>query len=267
MYLSSYQNPNDDPTDVLEPVFPGTFLRARAIDLMPMIDHEFSLDGKFIVTAYRDFKIRVTVFPKKPLDGAHEIQLLPWPYRDRLQGYLVSGSGDYTLKKKNNGGLLLDYTSGLLLHTCEVGSQIAKAGGNFAWAAQPVYKHKPLLEEQWEEMTNLKTLYRNLLKKEGYIAIWQKPLKNNCYLNHEPETIPPLYDERDDTDDVWAPILVSEDHRTASVHHRKAIIGFLDELDINELPLLFDLLIKPLQTGSSGVDDMDESRETSVLRH
>lgn len=46
--------------------------------------------------------------------------------------------------------------------------------------------------------------------------------------------------------------------KAASVHHRKAVIGFLAELDINELPLFFALLIKPLRTGSSGVDDMDE---------
>ncbi|GKC79319.1 WD40/YVTN repeat-like-containing domain-containing protein, partial [Tanacetum coccineum] len=31
------------------------------------------MDGKIIVTADRDFKIHVTVFPKKPLDGAHKI--------------------------------------------------------------------------------------------------------------------------------------------------------------------------------------------------
>ncbi|PWA59683.1 tRNA (guanine-N(7)-)-methyltransferase non-catalytic subunit wdr4 [Artemisia annua] len=34
---------------------------------------EFSTDGKLIVTADRDFKIRVTVLPKKLLDGAHEM--------------------------------------------------------------------------------------------------------------------------------------------------------------------------------------------------
>nr|GEV01026.1 hypothetical protein [Tanacetum cinerariifolium] len=53
--------------------------------------------------------------------------------------------------------------------------------------------------------------------------------------------------------------------KTASVHHRKAVIGFLAELDINELPLFFALLIKPLQTGSSGVDDVCESPETPAI--
>ncbi|KAL5561703.1 hypothetical protein UlMin_031450 [Ulmus minor] len=89
---------------------------------------EFSSDGKFIVTADRDFKIRVSVFPKKPLDGAHEIQsfclghsefvsclafLCPPEYP---QGLLVSGSGDSTVR-------LWDIVSGSLLDTCEVGEK------------------------------------------------------------------------------------------------------------------------------------------------
>ncbi|XP_022025733.1 small subunit processome component 20 homolog isoform X2 [Helianthus annuus] len=46
--------------------------------------------------------------------------------------------------------------------------------------------------------------------------------------------------------------------KAASMHHRKAVIAFLAELDINELSLFFALLIKPLQIGSSGVDDVSE---------
>ncbi|KAK6164655.1 hypothetical protein DH2020_001519 [Rehmannia glutinosa] len=91
---------------------------------------EFSPDGKYIVTADRDFKIRVTVFPKEPVNGAHEIQSFCLGHtefvsciafvssQDCAQGLLVSGSGDSTVR-------LWDYASGTLLDTCDVG---AKAG-------------------------------------------------------------------------------------------------------------------------------------------
>lgn len=96
---------------------------------------KFSPDGQFIITADRDSKIRVTMFPKKPLIGAHEIQsyclghtefvsCLAFVYsQDGPQGYLVSGSGDSTVR-------LWDFTSGLLLHTCEVGSQVGHQEAN-----------------------------------------------------------------------------------------------------------------------------------------
>ena len=54
------------------------------------------------------------------------------------------------------------------------------------------------------EMVNLTSrLCWNLVKKEGYIAIWQKPLNNSCYLNRESGTRPPLCDADDDPDNVW----------------------------------------------------------------
>lgn len=83
-------------------------------------------------------------------------------------------------------------------------NRMLRAGGYFAWAAQPVYKHEAILEEQWTEMVNLTTrLCWELVKKEGYIAIWQKPLNNSCYLNREAGVTPPLCDTNDDPDDVW----------------------------------------------------------------
>ncbi|XVF23956.1 hypothetical protein REPUB_Repub13aG0084400 [Reevesia pubescens] len=83
-------------------------------------------------------------------------------------------------------------------------NRMLRAGGYFAWAAQPVYKHEEALEEQWEEMLNLTTrLCWNLVKKEGYIAIWQKPFNNNCYLSREAGTNPHLCDPDDDPDNVW----------------------------------------------------------------
>ncbi|KAL4296537.1 hypothetical protein GQ457_12G032420 [Hibiscus cannabinus] len=83
-------------------------------------------------------------------------------------------------------------------------NRMLRAGGYFAWAAQPVYKHEQALEEQWQEMLNLTTrLCWNLVKKEGYIAIWQKPFNNSCYLGREAGTIPPVCDTNDDPDNVW----------------------------------------------------------------
>ncbi|KAL1351520.1 hypothetical protein HN51_015439 [Arachis hypogaea] len=91
---------------------------------------EFSPDGRFILSADRDSKIRVTNFPKKPLNGAHEIQSFCLGHtefvsclafvhaRECPQGLLVSGSGDSTVR-------LWDISSGALLDTCEVA---AKAG-------------------------------------------------------------------------------------------------------------------------------------------
>ncbi|KAG5552417.1 hypothetical protein RHGRI_010481 [Rhododendron griersonianum] len=97
--------------------------------------------------------------------------------------------------------IITRYLYGILL--LEV-NRVLRAGGYFAWAAQPVYKHEPLLEEQWEEMVNLTSrLCWNLVKKEGYIAIWQKPSNNSCYLSREAGTQPPLCDSEDDPDNVW----------------------------------------------------------------
>ncbi|GLT43820.1 hypothetical protein SLA2020_177500 [Shorea laevis] len=83
-------------------------------------------------------------------------------------------------------------------------NRLLRAGGYFVWAAQPVYKHEEALEEQWIEMLNLTTrLCWNLVKKEGYVAMWQKPYNNSCYLSREAGTEPPLCDPNDDPDNVW----------------------------------------------------------------
>ncbi|KAK2417585.1 Transducin/WD40 repeat superfamily protein [Trifolium repens] len=86
---------------------------------------EFSPDNRFIISADRDFKIRVTNFPKNPLNGAHEIQsfclghtefvscLAFVPALESPHSRLLSGSGDSTVR-------LWDISSGALLDTCEV---------------------------------------------------------------------------------------------------------------------------------------------------
>ncbi|URE35523.1 WD domain, G-beta repeat [Musa troglodytarum] len=90
---------------------------------------EFSPDERFIASANRDFKIRITVFPKQPLKGAHEIQSFCLGHKDFVScfafacppgcahGFLFSGSGDSTVR-------LWDFISGLLLATCEVGAKV-----------------------------------------------------------------------------------------------------------------------------------------------
>lgn len=42
-----------------------------------------------------------------------------------------------------------------------------------------------------------------LVNKEEYIAIWQKPTNNSCYLNRDPNAKPSLCDTDDDPEDIW----------------------------------------------------------------
>ncbi|XP_077238920.1 S-adenosyl-L-methionine-dependent methyltransferases superfamily protein [Tasmannia lanceolata] len=82
--------------------------------------------------------------------------------------------------------------------------RMLRAGGYFAWAAQPVYKHEEPQQEAWKEMEDLTTrICWVLVKKEGYLAIWQKPLNNSCYLSRVAGVQPPLCDTTDNPDNVW----------------------------------------------------------------
>jgi hypothetical protein len=49
-------------------------------------------------------------------------------------------------------------------------NRMLRAGGYFVWAAQPVYKHEEVLEEQWEGIveTSLFPFRLNLLKLFSY---------------------------------------------------------------------------------------------------
>ncbi|AQK99461.1 dehydration-responsive protein-related [Zea mays] len=63
-------------------------------------------------------------------------------------------------------------------------NRLLRAGGYFAWAAQPVYKHEEAQQEAWKRWrTSTARLCWEFVKKEGYIAMWRKPLNNSCYIN------------------------------------------------------------------------------------
>ncbi|XP_066386133.1 uncharacterized protein [Miscanthus floridulus] len=94
---------------------------------------KFSPDGRFIATADRDFKIRVTLFPKNPLKGAHEIQGFCLGHTDFVscitftsisenQSFLISGGGDSTVR-------LWDYVNGCLLDTFQVRDKMGELLG------------------------------------------------------------------------------------------------------------------------------------------
>ncbi|KAK1321407.1 putative methyltransferase PMT11 [Acorus calamus] len=83
-------------------------------------------------------------------------------------------------------------------------NRMLRAGGYFAWAAQPVYKHEESQQEAWKEMEDLTTrICWELVKKEGYIAIWRKPMNNSCYIGRGAGVQPLLCDANDDSDKLW----------------------------------------------------------------
>ncbi|XP_078430916.1 transducin/WD40 repeat-like superfamily protein isoform X2 [Wolffia australiana] len=110
-------------------------------DAAPLFGHycsiitslKYSPDGQYIASADRDFKIRVTSFPKRPLEEAHEIQSFCLGHTDYVtclsfisspdsdQPFLLSGSGDSTVR-------LWDFLSGCQLDTCEIGLKAGLLG-------------------------------------------------------------------------------------------------------------------------------------------
>ncbi|KAJ8541595.1 hypothetical protein K7X08_002411 [Anisodus acutangulus] len=83
-------------------------------------------------------------------------------------------------------------------------NRMLRAGGHFIWAAESVYRHEEISFAPFKEMEDLtQRLCWELLKKEGDISIWRKPLNNSCYLSRAPAVQPPLCDAGDDPDNVW----------------------------------------------------------------
>ncbi|CAI0393304.1 unnamed protein product [Linum tenue] len=94
-----------------------------------------------------------------------------------------SGSGiDWTV---DNGVLLLEV------------NRLLRAGRYFVWGG-------PQVDNNGSEMEGLAaSICWQLVKKEGNIAIWRKPLNSSCYLGREIGAQPPLCNSDEDPDNVW----------------------------------------------------------------
>ncbi|KAH7431465.1 hypothetical protein KP509_08G049500 [Ceratopteris richardii] len=93
-----------------------------------------SADGRYIITADRDFKIRISIFPKNPLMGAHEIEgfclghtsfvsCVAVVNNNLTSQFLVSGGGDGTVR-------LWEVETATLLDTVDVYEKITIANSD-----------------------------------------------------------------------------------------------------------------------------------------
>ncbi|CAN1730484.1 Probable methyltransferase PMT10, partial [Linum perenne] len=101
-----------------------------------------------------------------------------------------SGSGiDWTV---DNGILLLEV------------NRMLRAGRYFVWGVSQADNRDVSIENQWKEMEDLTgRLCWKLVKREGNVAIWHKPLNSSCYLGRDIGAQPPLCSSNDDPDNVW----------------------------------------------------------------
>eukprot|EP00250_Pteridium_aquilinum_P014062 c21758_g2_i1 orf=226-1206(-) len=90
-----------------EELDPPVQLLAHCCSIITSLD--CCVDGRFIVTSDRDFKIRVSLYPEEPLKGAHEIQgfclghtsfvsCMALSSEYSAAAFLVSGGGDGTVR-------------------------------------------------------------------------------------------------------------------------------------------------------------------------
>ncbi|KAL1533562.1 putative methyltransferase PMT10 [Salvia divinorum] len=82
-------------------------------------------------------------------------------------------------------------------------NRLLRGGGYFVWEAEPVYKYENKLGEQWRVEDLTSNICWELVNKEEYIAIWQKPVNNSCYLSRDPNVQPSLCNTDDNPDDIW----------------------------------------------------------------
>ncbi|KAJ8498656.1 hypothetical protein OPV22_009208 [Ensete ventricosum] len=82
--------------------------------------------------------------------------------------------------------------------------RLLRPGGYFAYSSPEAYAQDEEDLKIWKEMSALvERMCWKIAAKKNQTVIWVKPLTNDCYLNREPGTRPPLCRSDNDPDAVW----------------------------------------------------------------
>ncbi|CAA6662489.1 unnamed protein product [Spirodela intermedia] len=82
--------------------------------------------------------------------------------------------------------------------------RLLRPGGYFAYSSPEAYATDEEDLRIWREMSALvERMCWKIAAKRNQTVIWVKPLTNDCYMNREPGTQPPMCKSDDDPDSVW----------------------------------------------------------------
>ncbi|KAA8548822.1 hypothetical protein F0562_000506 [Nyssa sinensis] len=82
--------------------------------------------------------------------------------------------------------------------------RLLRPGGYFAYSSPEAYAQDEEDLRIWREMSALvERMCWKIAAKKNQTVIWVKPLTNDCYMEREPGTQPPLCRSDDDPDAVW----------------------------------------------------------------
>ncbi|WOH12710.1 hypothetical protein DCAR_0832218 [Daucus carota subsp. sativus] len=82
--------------------------------------------------------------------------------------------------------------------------RLLRPGGYFAYSSPEAYAQDEEDLRIWREMSTLvERMCWKIAAKQNQTVIWVKPLNNNCYMDREPGTQPPLCKSDEDPDATW----------------------------------------------------------------
>ncbi|XP_068654508.1 probable methyltransferase PMT3 [Aristolochia californica] len=82
--------------------------------------------------------------------------------------------------------------------------RLLRPGGYFAYSSPEAYAQDEDDLRIWKQMSDLVgRMCWKIAAKKNQTVIWVKPLTNDCYLEREPGTLPPLCRSDDDPDALW----------------------------------------------------------------